>query len=271
MSPISVEQRRNRLLEMLQVRGFASLPELSTQLEVSESTVRRDLDFLEENGAAKRTHGGVYYTGSSPKLPHFDQRQATNLDKKQEIGQAAGGRIEDVYNSLRQLRRSEEEEAPAVVVLDVSAPEAGNVVVSDLTLDAGRMAIAEAVTNIACAVPTDAPEGGLEPISYVPADSLAGRLQAKGRLVLDAGASRVLRESGSSLLAVGVREVHGEFRRGEMVACIDDRGREFARGLVNYSSDETRRIQGRASGDIAQVLGYVDDEELIHRDNLVLI
>lgn len=100
---------------------------------------------------------------------------------------------------------------------------------------------------------------------------LAGRLQAKGRLVLDAGASRVLRESGSSLLAVGVREVHGEFRRGEMVACIDDRGREFARGLVNYSSDETRRIKGRASGDIEQVLGYVDDEELIHRDNLVLI
>ena len=100
---------------------------------------------------------------------------------------------------------------------------------------------------------------------------LAGRLQAKGRLILDAGAARVLRESGRSLLAVGVEEVHGEFRRGEMVACIDEHGREFARGLVNYSSDEARQIQGRTSGEIEQILGYVDDEELIHRDNLVLI
>lgn len=95
MAPVPVEQRRNRLLELLQVRGFASLPELTANLEVSESTVRRDLDFLEENGAARRTHGGVYYTGASPKLPHFDQRQATNLDKKQLIGRAACELIDD--------------------------------------------------------------------------------------------------------------------------------------------------------------------------------
>ena len=100
---------------------------------------------------------------------------------------------------------------------------------------------------------------------------LAGRLQARGRLLLDAGAARVLRESGSSLLAVGVREVHGEFQRGEMVACIDEHGCEFARGLVNYSAAEARQIKGRASRDIERILGYVDDEELIHRDNLVLI
>ncbi|MCB1787380.1 MAG: glutamate 5-kinase [Chromatiaceae bacterium] len=100
---------------------------------------------------------------------------------------------------------------------------------------------------------------------------LAGQLQAKGRLVLDAGAVRVLRESGRSLLAVGVRDVQGEFRRGEMVACVDETGREFARGLVNYSAGEARQIKGRPSGDIAQILGYVDEEELIHRDNLVLI
>lgn len=100
---------------------------------------------------------------------------------------------------------------------------------------------------------------------------LAGRLQAKGRLMLDAGAVRVLRESGRSLLAVGVREVHGEFRRGEMVACIDDEGLEFARGLVNYSAAEARRIKGRTSNEIEQILGYIDEEELIHRDNLVLI
>ena len=100
---------------------------------------------------------------------------------------------------------------------------------------------------------------------------LAGQLQAKGRLVLDAGAVRVLRESGRSLLAVGVKEVFGGFRRGEMVVCVDEEGREFARGLVNYSADEARRIMGRSSSEIETILGYVDEEELIHRDNLVLI
>ena len=58
-----VEERRNQLLEMVRVRGFASLPELADELQVSESTVRRDLDYLEEVGSAKRTHGGVFYTG----------------------------------------------------------------------------------------------------------------------------------------------------------------------------------------------------------------
>ena len=100
---------------------------------------------------------------------------------------------------------------------------------------------------------------------------LAGQLQAKGRLVLDAGAVRVLRESGRSLLAVGVKEVFGAFRRGEVVVCVDEDGREFARGLVNYNADEARRIKGRPSGEIETILGYIDEEELIHRDNLVLI
>jgi glutamate 5-kinase len=100
---------------------------------------------------------------------------------------------------------------------------------------------------------------------------LAGQLQARGRLVLDAGAVRVLRESGSSLLAVGVREVVGEFRRGELVACVGEDGREVARGLVNYSAAESRLIKGRASREIESILGYVDEDELIHRDNLVIV
>jgi glutamate 5-kinase len=100
---------------------------------------------------------------------------------------------------------------------------------------------------------------------------LAGQLQARGRLVLDDGAVRVLRESGRSLLAVGVRAVEGRFRRGEVVACVDAGGAEIARGLVNYSADEARRIAGRPSSDIQSILGYVDEEELIHRDNLVLV
>jgi glutamate 5-kinase len=100
---------------------------------------------------------------------------------------------------------------------------------------------------------------------------LAGQLQAKGQLELDAGAVRVLQEAGRSLLAVGVRGVRGNFRRGELVACVDEAGREVARGLVNYSADEARRIQGQPSSQIEPLLGYVDDEELIHRDNLVLV
>ena len=70
MSPnMLLEERRNRLLELVRRRGFASLPDLAGELEVSESTVRRDLDYLEESGTAKRTHGGVFYTGASPQLP----------------------------------------------------------------------------------------------------------------------------------------------------------------------------------------------------------
>ncbi len=100
---------------------------------------------------------------------------------------------------------------------------------------------------------------------------LAGQLQSKGSLTLDAGAVRVLRESGSSLLAVGVSAVEGNFQRGELVSCVDPEGQPVARGLVNYTSDEARRIMGRSTEQIEQCLGYVDEPELIHRDNLVLL
>ena len=100
---------------------------------------------------------------------------------------------------------------------------------------------------------------------------LAGQLKVDGRLDLDDGAARVLRESGRSLLAVGVRGVGGSFERGAFVACYDPKGRETARGLVNYSSAETEKIMGHASSRIASLLGYVDEPELIHRDNLVLM
>ena len=100
---------------------------------------------------------------------------------------------------------------------------------------------------------------------------LAGMVQIQGSVELDDGAVRVLRESGRSLLAVGVRAVVGRFARGDMVSCRDSAGREVARGLVNYSADETRRIMGRPSREIEAVLGYQRDEELVHRDNLVLV
>ncbi|MEH6822334.1 MAG: glutamate 5-kinase [Motiliproteus sp.] len=99
---------------------------------------------------------------------------------------------------------------------------------------------------------------------------LAGHLQARGTLVLDAGAVKVLAEFGRSLLPVGVKAVEGVFSRGEMVLCVDEQGTVVARGLVNYSADEARRIIGRSSTLIEQILGYVGEEELVHRDNLVL-
>jgi glutamate 5-kinase len=100
---------------------------------------------------------------------------------------------------------------------------------------------------------------------------LAGHLQLRGKLTLDAGAVRVLRESGRSLLAVGVKAVEGRFLRGEMVSCIDEQGREVARGLVNYSAEETAKLMGQPTSRIQELIGYVDEEELIHRDNLILV
>lgn len=100
---------------------------------------------------------------------------------------------------------------------------------------------------------------------------LASHLQTRGTLILDDGAVRVLCQGGRSLLPVGVKSVSGKFRRGEMVSCTDGAGREVARGLVNYDADEARAIAGRSSDRITEVLGYISDEELIHRDNLVVV
>ena len=100
---------------------------------------------------------------------------------------------------------------------------------------------------------------------------LADHLQVRGRLALDAGAARALTQDGKSLLPIGVYEVTGEFERGEVVSCLDPSGREVARGLVNYSAVETRRIQRAPSHEIEARLGYIDEPELIHRDNLVLL
>lgn len=100
---------------------------------------------------------------------------------------------------------------------------------------------------------------------------LADHLQLRGKLTLDAGAIKVLRQEGKSLLSIGVTAVDGQFERGEVVACCDADGQEIARGLVNYSSAEALRIMRKPSADIEKILGYVDASELIHRDNLVLM
>jgi DeoR/GlpR family transcriptional regulator of sugar metabolism len=94
-SQTPTETRRGQLLEFVRQRGFATLPDLADALHVSESTIRRDLDVLEENGSAKRTFGGAFYTGPFPQLPHFDRRQATQLEQKRQIALAAAALIDE--------------------------------------------------------------------------------------------------------------------------------------------------------------------------------
>ncbi|MEE9253589.1 MAG: glutamate 5-kinase [Pseudomonadales bacterium] len=100
---------------------------------------------------------------------------------------------------------------------------------------------------------------------------IAGQLQTRGALILDAGAVDVLINHGRSLLPVGVSGTRGEFSRGDVVVCEDEEGREIARGLVNYSAPETLRIIGEPSHRIGEILGYQGEPELVHRDNLVLV
>ena len=99
---------------------------------------------------------------------------------------------------------------------------------------------------------------------------IAGQLQARGALVIDAGAVAALTRSGRSLLPAGVRSVSGDFSRGEMVMVVDESGRLIARGLANYGVEDAGRIVGRSSREIESILGFMGEEELVHRDNMVL-
>ena len=92
---MQTQARRDRLVEIIRLSGFASLLNLAKEVKVSESTVRRDLDYLEDSGVAKRTHGGVFYTGPSPKSPHFDRRQSQQWEQKKQIARAAADLIQD--------------------------------------------------------------------------------------------------------------------------------------------------------------------------------
>ncbi len=112
-------------------------------------------------------------------------------------------------------------------------------------------------------------EPDIEPIS-ARKQWLSSQIQSRGRLTLDAGAVRALIKQGKSLLSVGIVAVSGSFARGEMVVCVDETGNEVAKGLVNYASGECQQLAGRSTQEIEAILGYVDEDCLIHRDNLVL-
>jgi glutamate 5-kinase len=100
---------------------------------------------------------------------------------------------------------------------------------------------------------------------------IAYGLKPAGRIVVDDGAKRAIVSDGKSLLPTGVSAVEGAFDRGEAVCCLDSRGSEFARGLVNYNFTELEQIRGRKSQEIEGIIGYKYTDEIIHRDDLVIL
>jgi len=88
---------------------------------------------------------------------------------------------------------------------------------------------------------------------------------------LDEGACSAINNSGKSLLPIGVKKCEGNFNRGEAVLCVNSNDEHIAIGLINYDSDESQKIIGKPSSEIEAILGYIDDRELIHRDNLAII
>ena len=100
---------------------------------------------------------------------------------------------------------------------------------------------------------------------------IAYTLTPRGKLVLDDGAAQAITEKGRSLLPSGIREVEGEFGIGELVSCVDSRAVEISRGLCSYASSEVRKIIGKKSSEIESVLGYRYSDEIIHRNEMVIL
>ena len=113
---------------------------------------------------------------------------------------------------------------------------------------------------------------------FLPQSRISGRKRwiaysrpPKGRLIVDDGARNALVQGGKSLLPAGIRRVEGNFDYSDTVSCLTENGVEFARGLVNYNAVETTKLAGKHTKDIEKILGYRDYDEIIHRDNLVLL
>lgn len=113
---------------------------------------------------------------------------------------------------------------------------------------------------------------------FLPQERMSGRKRwiaysrpPKGHLTVDGGASRALVHHGKSLLPSGIQQVEGNFNHGDTVSCVDEDGIELARGLVNYNTHDLKRIMGKQTSEIENLLGYYSYNEVIHRDNLVVM
>ena len=100
---------------------------------------------------------------------------------------------------------------------------------------------------------------------------LADNLKSKGKIFVDIGAENALIHKGKSLLVAGVTKVVGSFDRGEVIQCVNESGREISKGLVNYNSEEVKKIIGVSSDKIESILGYVNESSLIHRNNMIIL
>ena len=100
---------------------------------------------------------------------------------------------------------------------------------------------------------------------------LADNLKSNGKIFIDDGAEKALIHKGKSLLVAGVTKVTGTFDRGEVIQCVNKLGDEILKGLVNYNSEEVKKIIGLSSDKIESVLGYVNESSLIHRNNMIII
>jgi len=100
---------------------------------------------------------------------------------------------------------------------------------------------------------------------------LADNLKSNGKIYIDDGAEKALIQKGKSLLVAGVTKVTGTFDRGEVIQCTNESGDEILKGIVNYNSEEVKKIIGLSSDKIEAVLGYVNESSLIHRNNMIII
>ncbi|MGB5109559.1 MAG: glutamate 5-kinase [Formosimonas sp.] len=100
---------------------------------------------------------------------------------------------------------------------------------------------------------------------------IADHLQLRGKIVLDAGAVKAVKEGGKSVLPIGVVRVEGQFVRGDVIACVDEQHVEIARGIINYSHLDSARIARHTTSEIKQILGHMNEAELMHRNNMVLV
>ena len=100
---------------------------------------------------------------------------------------------------------------------------------------------------------------------------MANHLRPKGKIFIDSGAEEAIIFNGKSLLSAGVIKSEGIYQRGEIVRCINLKNKEIAKGLINYSSEEIEKIKGHSSNEIELLLGYINESNLIHRDNMVIL
>jgi len=191
----------------------------------------------------------------------------------------ANPQVDDAAQFVPEVRGEITPDVESMAGVQLSGDSKGGMVTK---IAAARIAMGAGTTAMITLGKSDNPlkriQGGARCTVFIPDGNprtarkewIAGSLKPAGKLHVDAGALKALK-GGKSLLPAGVRKIEGAFERGDAVAVIDPDGRAIARGLVAYHCDEAARIAGHKTGEIEDILGYRGRDEMIHRDDLVLI